>query len=482
MRIGENMATKKYDILCIGLGPAGMAVSAMGASMGLKVCAIEKYKIGGECMNAGCIPSKALLKRAKIANYQTKLAKYQLKEQIGSIIPDGMFSHIQDVISQINTNKNKKMLSDVDVIYGSAKFVNADTVEVDDLKIKAAKIYICTGTTPAIPPILGLDNIEYLTNNNIFKLTDIPKSMIIIGGGAIGCEMAEAFTRLGCKVTIAHTGKYLLPKADVAASKIIESEFIKQGVKIFNNCFINEVTQAENIIVTTTTGHKIEGEKLLIAIGRKFDYSALKLNLANVSVRDNGSILVNNYLKTTNKKIFAVGDCNGYALFSHAAMHQGMIAIMNSLLPFRFKRKYKNYVVPWTIFTEPQISAVGMSEQELLEKGSKFETITVNYADYGAAIIENNELGFVKVFVNSWGRVYGAVIVGENSGEMINEWALVIQNKQYLYKILLLQHSFPTMGFLTKRVAETWMMKKMQSKRLQKVLKFCFNLQNKTNV
>ncbi|NLX25497.1 MAG: NAD(P)/FAD-dependent oxidoreductase [Lentisphaerae bacterium] len=197
------------------------------------------------------------------------------------------------------------------------------------------------------------------------------------------------------------------------------------------------------------------------------------LEAAGVEYSEKG-IKVDKYLRTTKKHIYAIGDCNGYHFFSHAAMHQGMIALMNTMMPGPMKMDFRKFVVPSTIFTEPQISQVGASEAELKNKGIKYETHIVRYDGYGAAIAEDVDKGYVKVFCSSAGRIYGVVIVGEGSGEMINQWALAIQNKIRMHKIMMLQHSFPTMGFLSKRVTETWMMAKTNSPLLQKMCKWMF--------
>lgn len=214
----------------------------------------------------------------------------------------------------------------------------------------------------------------------------------------------------------------------------------------------------------------------MAAAGRRFDYSALRLENAGVALGKRGNIRVNRFLQTTRAHIFAVGDCNGEHLFSHAAMHQGMIALMNAMLPRFARRDFRKYVVPATMFTAPQLSSVGAGERELQAAGTRFETIVCRYADYGAAIAEETAEGFVKAFIGRGGKILGACIVGEGSGEMINEWALAVQKKLRITDLLFLQHSFPTMGFLTKRIAETWMMKRAEAPLFKKLCRFFFRL------
>jgi pyruvate/2-oxoglutarate dehydrogenase complex dihydrolipoamide dehydrogenase (E3) component len=463
-----------FDLICIGLGPAGMAVSVMGAEMGLKVCAIEKNKIGGECMNVGCIPSKSLLKISKFRHSSSKLKQMGLMDgKIPGI--KSPFPKIAEYIDYISDKKTLKMFEKVTLIIdeGAASFVDSHTVKVGDRSITAQRIFIATGTEPMVPPIDGISNVDILDNTNIFNLEEVPDSMTIIGGGAIGCEMAQAFTRLGSTCTIVQMDDFLIPTGDREAGKLLEDLFKKEGIEVYNSKKITSANKEGNeVVLRTEDGLCIKSEKLLMAAGRKINLSGLELDNADVKY-SNRAIGVDEKYRTSVRHIYAVGDCNGGVMLSHAAMHQGMIAIMNAVSPFAMF-KYKKYVIPWTVFTEPQVSYVGMREKDLKKKGIKYETHIVRYEDYGAAIAENVDLGFVKVFANSFGKVFGVSIVGEGSGEMINEWALIIQKKIRLPSVMFLAHSFPTMGFLSKRVAETWMMKKMDSSLIQKLCRYFY--------
>ena len=466
----------EYDLITIGLGPAGMAVSIMGSEMGLKVCAIEKNKVGGECMNVGCIPSKSLLRMAKHRSAFDKLGKLGLLESPKPGV-GRTFEIIGEHLKYISEKKTMKMFDKVEMIYqrGGAEFVDLHTVRVGDEKYSAKRIFICTGTGPAVPDFPGLAEIDYLTNENMFSLDSIPESLIVIGGGAIACEMAQAFSRLGSRVTVIIRGPRLMWREDSEATDILESVFEEEGITILREEKpLRFESQDGNVVMHTDRGQKITAQKVLVAAGREYNFESLKLENAGVSVNKKGAIKVNKYLQSSQRNIFAAGDCNGHFLFSHAAMHQGMIAIMNSMMPGPFKQNFLKYAVPWTVFTEPQISRVGMNEKELKDKGKKYEVIKVNYEDYGAAIAEVVDTGFVKAFVSPAGRIYGVYIIGEGSGEMINEWALAIQKKLGIHNIMMLQHSFPTMGFLTKRVGETWMMNKMKSKAVKRICKFMF--------
>jgi pyruvate/2-oxoglutarate dehydrogenase complex dihydrolipoamide dehydrogenase (E3) component len=300
--------------------------------------------------------------------------------------------------------------------------------------------------------------------------------MLILGGGAIGCEMAQAFQRLGSQVTIVHMDPHLVPIGDPEAAELLEKHLKEEGVAVLNGRKIESVTKTDKgVLLKTAEGESIEAERILVAAGRKVDLSSLQLDKAGVETSKRG-IVVDKRLRTNQKHIFAVGDCNGHAQLSHAAMHQGMIALMNAMMPGPMKMNFHNFTVPWTVFTNPEVSYVGKTEKELKQKGVKYETIQVRYDDYGAAIAENVAYGFVKVFASKAGRIYGVSIVGRGSGEMINEWALAIQHKLRLHQIMMQQHSFPTMGFLSKRVAETWMMKRMGNPWLRRMARFMYRI------
>ena len=467
-----------YDVLTIGLGPAGMAVSVMASEMGLKVCGIERRAIGGECMNIGCIPSKSLLRVAKTRHAVTKFPLMRLAEQAEPAVGN-VFEQVRSYLVHINEAKTTPMFSKVDLHLkeGDASFIDAHTVEVGGGKrFTAKRIFIAVGTRPAAPPIPGLDQIDYLTNENIFDLDAVPESMIIIGGGAIGSEMAQAFSRLGCKTTIVHMDPHLIPVGDEEAGQLLEERFKDEGIDVYNGRMISKVAMEDGkVALRTDKDEKLVGERLLVGAGRRFDFDALKLENAGVKVGKHG-IVVDKQLRTSCKSVYAVGDCNGNFLLTHAAMHQGMVALMNAMMPPLMKMDFRKYAVPWTVFTEPQVSHVGMREMELKERGIKFETIRLKYEDYGAAIAETVGVGFVKVYASPLGRVFGVSIVGEGSGEMINEWAMIVQQKIRLHKVMMLQHSFPTMGFLSKQASEVWMMNRMKSPRLQRMAQVMYRL------
>ena len=465
--------TKRYDVAVIGLGPAGMAVSAMAAHMGLKVVGIEKRALGGECMNTGCIPSKALLRMAHLRHLLTRAADYALEGE-AHLAPHDPFKKIAESITYIRDKKTVAMLDKVELVVGRgpAAFLDPHTLEVDGERLQAKKIFLCVGSKPAVPPIPGLEQVPYLTNENVFSIERIPERLVVLGGGAIGCELAQAFRRLGAEVTVVHMDPHLLPHGDPDAGQLLEARFAAEGIRVLNGRKIRGAEKTgSGIALTTEAGERLEGDALLVAAGRRFDFAELRLDRAGV-VHGPKGIPVNRYLQTTQRHIFAPGDANGLFLFSHAAMHQGMLAFMNSLIPGPIKFDFRRYVVPWTVFTDPPVAHVGLLERELRALGVRYEVIETRYEDYGAAVAERVAVGLLKAYVGKTGRVYGVRIVGEGAGEMIGEWALVVQRKVRIHHVAFLQHAFPTMSFLSKRVAEGWLMNRTRGRAVRRLARW----------
>ena len=461
-----------YDIIVIGMGPAGMAVSAMAVKLGLSVLGIEKNKIGGECLNCGCIPSKALLKAGEMRKVMENLEHYGMHAAEKPEVNDPL-RIVREKVDLINGPKTMKTFDKVELVLGQgdAEFVDSKTVRVGGKEYRGKKIFIATGTEPMIPPIEGLDQVEKLTNVNLFEQKEIPESLMIIGGGAIGSEMAQAFSRLGSKVIVAHMDPHLIPAGDKQAGDLLQKMFEEENIEVYNQTAISKVEQVDGQIVTHTDKGVFKTSRILVAAGRKPVFDGLKLENAGVKFTKRG-ITVNQRLQTNRRNIYAIGDCNGISLFSHAAMHQGMLALMNALNPTPFK-KFKNsdFIVPWSVFTKPEIAEVGMSEEQARAAGIKFKVIQSDYADYGRTIADGQPEGFVKVITNEKGKIFGATVVGESASELIHEWTMAMQYKHSLFDIMMMQHSFPTISLMNKRAAENWMMEMGEKPWLQKLAK-----------
>jgi len=461
---------KKFDIIVIGMGPAGMAISAMGAAMGLDVLSVEKHKVGGECLNCGCIPSKALLKAGSALHSARDLKKFGIDAELAVTSSDPM-QVVRDKVHRINDKKFQAAFDRATLVSGSAEFVDDRTVLVNGDTYTAKHIFIATGTEPFVPPIPGLSDVpDILTNMNMFEIEKIPESLAIIGGGAIGSEMAQAFTHLGSKVTIAHMDPHLVPLADDEAARVLEEAFSKEGITVHNGAKITGVEMKGAQIVTRTDKGDITSARILVAAGRKPVLEELKLDNAGIE-RTKRGITVDAYMRTNRPHIYAVGDCNGHSLLSHAAMHQGMLALMHSLSPVSMPvLKRERYAVPWAVFTEPEIAQVGLTEKQAREKGVNVQVMKKEFRSYGRTVADGRPEGFIKVVTDAKGRIWGATIVGEAASELIHEWTMAIQYKKRMHHVMMMQHAFPAISMINKMIAEDWMMGKMNSGWVRKLV------------
>ncbi len=462
---------EKFDIMVIGMGPAGMAVSAMGAAMGLSVVSFEKHKVGGECLNCGCIPSKALLKAGQALHTARSLEKYG----IGAEITLNSFDPIGVVRNKIDNINNKKMMSvfeKVHLVKEEAQFIDERTVRAGGKNYSAKKIFIGTGTEPFIPPIPGIKEVpDILTNTNMFQIEKMPSTLTIIGGGAIGSEMAQAFSRLGTHVSIIHMDPHLVPVGDAEATQVLEETFLNEGISVHNGAKIESVSMEDGQVVVKAGKVALKSERLLVAAGRKTVLEPLNLDNAGIKYTKKG-ITVDNHMRTSKKHIYAVGDCNGQTLFSHAAMHQGMLALMHAISPLSMPfLKRERYVVPWSVFTEPEVAQVGLTEKEAREKGLNIQVVKKDFRSYGRTVADGHPEGFIKIITDSKGRIHGATIVGENASELIHEWTMAIQYKKKMHHVMMMQHSFPSISMINKMITENWMMEKMKTPWLQKLIK-----------
>jgi pyruvate/2-oxoglutarate dehydrogenase complex dihydrolipoamide dehydrogenase (E3) component len=461
----------EYDVCVIGLGPAGMAASIAATHMGLRVLGIDSRGVGGECTRTGCIPSKALIRIAHTRHAAAQLPDLGLAEtrEPASANP---FREIAER-TRLAEAKAQSLLAGVDLALreGPAAFADAHTIDVGGKRHTAKRIFVCVGSRPAVPSIPGLREAGALTSDDIFSLDRIPSSLVVIGGGAVGCEVAQAFHRLGSRVSLVHMDEHLLPQGDGEAGRLLQAAFAKEGIEVHGGRRISEVTtSAGGVAVRTNLGDTLRGERVFVATGRRFEFSDLRLGNAGVEFSDRG-IQVDATLRTTARHIYAPGDANGACFLSSAAAHQGMIAAMNSVLPAPLRRRFRSYVVPWATFTEPEVAHVGWLERDLKAHDMPYEIFESKYEDYGPAIAEGMAEGSVRVYASSSGRIYGVRIVGRGATEMINEWGLAIQSRLRLDRILFLQHSYPSMSFLSKRAADRWGLERLRDPFLRKLVK-----------
>lgn len=442
----------KTDILVIGAGSGGLSVAAGASQMGASVVLLEGHKMGGDCLNFGCVPSKALIASGKAAYGQAHASQYGVSDVIPRVDFAAAKAHVKDVIAQIEPVDSQERFEGfgVRVIREFGSFVSPTEVQAGDFSISARRIVIATGSRPLVPPIRGLDLVPYETNETIFDMVDRPDHLLIIGGGPIGMEMAQAHIRLGSKVTVIEGAKALGKDDPELASIVIES-LKAEGVEIAEDATVEEVTgRADDICVRTADGRTISGTHLLVAAGRKSNTEKLNLDAAGIQTTQTG-VKVDASLRTTNKKVYAIGDVAGGLQFTHVAgYHAGVI--IRSIL-FGLPSKAKTSHIPWATYTEPELAQIGMTEAQAKKAhGRSLEIARFEFHHNDRAIAERKTKGLIKVMVVK-GRPVGVSIVGHQAGELVNLWALVLANNLKMSQVAAMVAPYPTIGEVNKRAA-----------------------------
>ena len=442
----------KTDLLIIGAGSGGLSVAAGASQMGADVVLLEGHKMGGDCLNFGCVPSKALIATGKAAYGQRHSAEYDVANAAGEVDYAAAKDHVADVIAQIAPVDSQERFEGfgVNVIREYGRFISEDEVQAGDTVIKARRIVIATGSSPLVPPITGLDKTPYETNETLFNLREKPEHLLIIGGGPIGMEMAQAHIRMGCKVTVIE-GDKALSKDDPELAAIVLQTLKDEGIEIAEGAQAAEIRGDVGAIeVEAKDGRVFKGSHLLVAVGRKANTDRLDLEKAGIEPIKNG-IKVDDSLRTTNRKVYAIGDVAGGMQFTHVAGYHGGVVIRS--LMFALPAKAKTAHIPWATYTDPELSQVGLTEAQAKEKhGDKLEVVRFHYNHNDRAIAERKTKGLIKVMVVK-GRPVGASIVGYQAGELINLWALALANNMKMSQIASMVAPYPTIGEINKRAA-----------------------------
>ncbi|CAN1211989.1 mercuric reductase [Tumidithrix helvetica PCC 7403] len=476
-----------YDLVAIGAGTAGLVVAAgaAGLGIGLKVALIERNLMGGDCLNVGCVPSKCVIRSSRAITDIRNAAPFGIHppETIDidfAAVMQRMRS-IRAGISHHDSAERFRSLG-VDVFLGSAQFVDGKTVVVNGDRLRFKKAVIATGARATRPDIKGLAEAGYLTNETAFSLTDRPKRLAVIGGGPIGCELAQAFYRLGCEVTLFHKNAHLLDREDRDAAEIIQQGFLREGMQLILNCTLESVEKTEtgktiHYSQDGTTG-SLEVDEILVGAGRSPNVEGLNLEAVGVDYDKRRGVGVNDYLQTTNPQIYAAGDICMNWKFTHAADAAARIVIKNTLFsPFGLGRsKLSNLVMPWVTYTDPEIAHVGLYEAEAQAKGLETETIKVSFSSVDRAIADGETEGFVKILHQRGSdRILGATIVARHAGEMISEITLAIATKQGLSALSGVIHPYPTQAEAIKKAADAYR-RTLLTPRSQGLLKFLTKL------
>jgi len=441
----------KTDVCVIGAGSGGLSVAAGAVQMGAKVVLLEGHKMGGDCLNYGCVPSKALIAAGKQAHAMRTGEKYGVTPVMPQVSYAAAKDHVQNVIETIAPVDSQERFEGlgVHVIREFGRFISPSEVQAGDTVIEARRFVIATGSSPLVPPIPGLADVPYFTNETIFDLRERPEHLLIIGGGPIGMEMAQAHVRLGSKVTVIE-GMKAMGKDDPELAEIVLERLRGEGIEIAEDALASQVTEKDGqITVETEDGRSFTGSHILMAVGRKANIESLDLDRAGIA--HDRTVTVGPNLRTTNKRVYAVGDVAGQLQFTHVAGYHAGVVIRSIL--FGLPAKARQDHIPWATYTDPELAQVGLTEaQARKEHGINLEVVRFEYHENDRAIAEGKTTGFIKVMVVK-GRPVGASIVGAQAGELIGLWALVIANKLKMSAVANMVAPYPTLGEINKRAA-----------------------------
>ena len=448
--------TLKPDICVIGGGSGGLSVAAAAAAFGVPVVLIERHKMGGDCLNTGCVPSKSLLAAGRRAAIMRSAGAFGVTASSIDVDFGKVHDHVQRVIAAIAPTDSVERFAGlgVRVIKGHARFKDRRTVVVGDVEIRARRVVIAIGSMPALPPIPGLDEGPYLTNESVFDLTERPDRLIVIGAGPIGLEMAQAFRRLDSEVTVLEAATPLA-KDDPECAAVVLDQLEREGVIIRSGVKVVRVKHAGNRVSVTFEGaggeETVEGRYLLVATGRKPTTDGIDLNAAGIKY-DRTGILVNKRLKTANRRVYAIGDAAaGQLQFTHAANYHAGLVIRNAL--FRLPVKVNNDAIPWVTYTEPELAQTGLTEAQARGRGIKIRILRWPYHDNDRAQAERETRGHIKVITTTKGKILGASIVGAQAGELIAMWTLAVAQGLNIRSLTGIVLPYPTLSEIGKRAA-----------------------------
>ncbi len=455
------------NLIVIGAGAGGLVSAYIAAAVKAKVTLIEKHKMGGDCLNTGCVPSKALIRSARLLSHIKRAKEFGIAKAEAEFDFAEVMERVQQVIKTVAPHDSVERYTalGVDVIEGSARIVSPWAVEVstaDGVKTLTSRaIVIAAGARPFVPPIPGLENIDYLTSDNVWDLRELPKRRLVLGGGPIGCELAQTFNRLGSQVTQVEMAPRIMLREDPAVSEIVQARFQSEGVDVRTNHTTKEfiVENGEHILLAEHDGQtvRIAFDKVLVALGRAANVQGYGVEELGITLSPRLTLATNPFQQTNYSNIYAVGDVAGPYQFTHTAAHQAWYAAVNALFaPFKkFRTDYS--VIPWSTFTDPEVARVGLNEQEAQVQNIAYEVSTYGIDDLDRAIADGEAHGFVKVLtVPGKDKILGVTIVGEHAGDLLAEFVLAMKHGIGLNKILGTIHIYPTLAEANKYVAGVW--------------------------
>ncbi|HXK55057.1 MAG TPA: FAD-dependent oxidoreductase [Gammaproteobacteria bacterium] len=456
---------KKFDrnLIVIGAGSGGLVASLIAAAVKARVTLIEKHKMGGDCLNTGCVPSKALIRSARYIAQTRRASEFGFKSASVEFDFADMMERVQRVVKRIEPHDSVERFTSlgVDVIQGEARITSPYSVEVNGRKLTTRNIIVATGARPFVPPIKGLGDIPYLTSDNLWEIRELPRRLLVLGGGPIGCELAQSFARFGSHVTVVEMLPKLMIREDAEVSSMVAERFAHEGINAMVGHKAKEFI-VQNGVQRMIAEHQgkdvsVEFDQVLVAVGRAANTSGFGLEELGVTLTDRRTVEANEFLQTNFPNIFVCGDVTGPYQFTHTASHQAWYAAVNALFGMFRKFKVDYSVIPFATFTDPEVARVGLNEQDAIEKNISYEVTVYGLDDLDRAIADGEDYGFVKVLtVPGRDKILGATIVGEHAGDLIAEFVTAMRHGLGMNKILGTIHIYPTWTEGNKFAAGNW--------------------------
>lgn len=467
----------RYNLVVIGAGTGGLVTAAGAAGLGARVALIERNLMGGDCLNVGCVPSKALIRSARAMQESAESPHFGIQRN-GQIRADfkKVMERLRRLRSEISQHDSASRFSElgVDVFLGEGRFRDRSSIEVEGQTLEFRKAVIATGGRPVEPPIEGLREAGYLTNETVFSLTELPARLVVVGGGPIGSELAQAFARLGSQVTLVEAQSHFLPREDEDAASLLQEQMKKDGVDLRLGSTVSKVSvrkgQKQIQLSHENSVHVVEADEILVGVGRVPNVENMGLEAAGVRYDLKKGVETNDRLQTTNPKIFAVGDVTLREKFTHTADAAARIVIQNAL--FFGRKKVSDLVLPWCTYTSPEIGHVGLYEDEARAQGIEVETFRIDFESVDRAVLDGQAEGFVKIHVKKGSdRILGATVVAQHAGDMLSEITLAMVERVGLGSIAKVIHPYPTQAEAIRKAADAY-----NRTRLTPLIKKLFNL------
>ena len=452
-----------YNVVVIGAGSGGLVAAYIAAAVKAKVALIEKHRMGGDCLNTGCVPSKALIRSAKMLSYARRAAEWGFRSAEVDFDFGEVMQRVQSVIRKVEPHDSVERYSKlgVDCIEAEARIVDPYRVEVEGRTLTTRNIIVATGAGPLIPPIPGVEQVQPLTSDTLWGLRELPERLVVVGGGPIGCEMAQAMARFGADVTQVEAASQIMGREDPDVSELVRRRFEEEGIRVLTDHRVESFERDGDIKVVVCSSPdgelRIECDEILMALGRKANVTGFGLEELGVELAERGTVAVDDFLRTNYPNIYACGDAAGPYQFTHFAAHQAWYATVNALFSPIKSFKVDNRVIPWTTFTDPEVARVGLNETEARERKVPHQVVTYGIEDLDRAIADGEDYGLLKV-ITPPGKdtVLGATIVGSHAGDILTEYVAAMKHRFGLNKILGTVHVYPTMGEANKYAAGVW--------------------------